>query len=172
MRKNMIVVHEKLWVVKEGWGWSNCFAYSQEAEAAVANLLGHRDAVLTEGNFPGYDYEHNGMKYEVKFQRTNGLRLEYRQSKSGKPSGVATTTADKWIVISTGLTMEGKLVGKIRAYDADVLREVVEQLVDPDSDGNTIVVNPKEVPHKWLGDVHFDSVARAWDLTSWTRKAR
>jgi hypothetical protein len=165
----MKIYHKDLWVVRSGWSWKNCFEYSNQAELAVANLLALPDPTITQGNFPGYDFESAGVKYEVKFQNTVDVRIEHHQAKSGKPSGILTSTADKWIVISKGWTNQRKLVGKIRSYDPAVLRNIVER---SPGESNFVTKNPKNVEHEWLGDVLWNDEQQYWDLSRWTRVGR
>lgn len=168
----MLVTHSSLFRVTPDWSWEDCFQYSNQAEIAVAALLGVSNPVVTEGYAPGYDFSSKGLKYEVKFQNTHRVNLEFKQEKSGSPSGVLTSTADWWIVVSTGITMQGEVVGKVRGYRTSTLQEIVQGYLNesPPSHIRYFTLTPRDIPHTWLGDVTWDPTTATWDVSQWTKR--
>jgi len=148
-----------------------CFAYSKQAESALAKLMGI-SATLAEGNHSEFDFTDNrtSKTYEVKFQFAHSITLEVAQSKTGVPSGVSVSTADYWVIVSKGFS-DG-VVGKVRKFNLADLKSVcsTDQL-DKLGESKRIIVDPRDVPHEWLGDVTIDEAARTWDLHTWARRA-
>ncbi len=171
----MLVHHRQLYTLVDNSeeSWNRCFMYSNRAEQALCKLIGIPEAEITQGYQPGYDAWWNGVKYEMKFQNTTALRVEFMQSATNHPSGLATTTADYWIVVSRG---ELDTVGKVRQYSTNTLRTHVSEWLQFSSqeqfEFGVAKLAPTNVQHNWLGDISWDTEEQIWDLTKWIRKGR
>ena len=169
----MLVFHPSLFQVTPNWSWDDCFRYSNKAELAVATLIGASNPIITEGYAPGYDFSAGGLKYEVKYQNTHLVNLEFKQEKTGVPSGIFTSTADWWIVVSTGVTMQGEVVGKVRGYRTPTLQQIVwDKITETGQIPNThyFTFGPRDLPHTWLGDVTWDPTTTTWDMSRWMKR--
>lgn len=169
----MQIYHERLYKVQPNWSWDNCFEYSKQAEFALATLLKMKQAQLSEGYFPEYDIRWRDYTFEVKYQNTTRLNVEFRQQKSGNPSGIVTSTANYWLVVSKGKTMDGAVVGKVRQYDTKTLRSTAMCEIDSGvGDARYLQLDPKKINHTWLGDVVWDDDTKSWDMSRWIRPGR
>lgn len=163
----MIVQHNQLWQTNPNWSLDHCFEYSKQAELALANLLNLPNPQLSKGFNNEYDIYSNNTTFEVKFQNTSKLRLEFRQANNFNPSGIAVSKSNFWIVICKGFTRDGYLVGKVRQYNTKSLKRHVRQTIDEDifTQYNYLQMNPRDVDHIWLGDIFVTQ--DTWDLSSW-----
>jgi hypothetical protein len=145
------------------------FEYSKQAEQALANLIGI-PCELAPGKFSAYDFTDplTDTTYEVKFQFKPSINIEFQQSKNTNPSGIATSTADYWLMVNTGWSKAHGLVGKVRKFAIADLKLAVEthQLGGLDH-GKYCVFDDRALPHEWLGDISIDDKLRMWDLTKW-----
>lgn len=172
----MIIEHDKLWKVAPGWSMLKCFEYSKVCEEALADLLGLTNRVIAEGNHKEFDFTDadTGETYEVKFQFHGTVDLEIEQSKTTNPSGVSVSTATYWLIVNTGVTKAGELVGKVRKYKLADLQYAIEtrRLAGMTEGKKKCKFDPRDLPHEWLGDIVVDRIARTWDLTAWKKQAQ
>lgn len=163
----MIVQHNLLWQTTSTWTLDKCFSYSKQVEQALADLLVLPNYSLSQGFDNRYDILSNVTTFEVKFQNTNKLRLEFRQSANFNPSGIAVSKSNYWVVVCKGYTRDGDCVGKIRQYNTKVLKQTTRQTITEElyNSSNYLSLDPRQVDHIWLGDIC--TTDNTWDLTHW-----
>lgn len=165
----MYLHHPDLYIIRPGHTMQDCFAYSKRAEQSLANLLS-LPCVLAEGNHSEHDFvdPSTGTTYEVKFQFKPLVTIEFEQANSTRPSGIAVSTADFWLIVNTSWTNAGEQVGKVRRYTLQSLQDAARQAES--TDGKTCTFNPRQLDHVWLGDIAIDPDTRTWDLTKWKKR--
>jgi len=141
------------------------FEYSNEVEKVVGKLIGrYLEAFMqdpTEGYSPEYDFKLNGTKIELKITSKFRPEIEFATA-DYNISGIQLTRSKYYLIISPGRS-KGILVGKLRLYDVNDLKEkvaigitegnIIRSKASDDSPGSLrIQISPKNINHHWLGD--------------------
>lgn len=174
----MIVVTHELGDIANGG-----FKKSKEAEQALLSLIARKKRTtyqvdVNEGKNTDWDGMLGNHHVEIKFSAktykgdnrlSNFFETHY---KSGEPSALLLTKADKYITVSPGWSNKYQmLTGKVRMWDVPGLLKVMEHFPIVEGDyGESGFFVPNKSPliaHEWIGDVFFDQAKYSYDLTKW-----
>lgn len=160
------------------------FAKSKLAEEALLSLIAHKRKTtysvdLTEGKNTDWDGMLGKHHVEIKFSAktfkgdkrlSNFFETHY---KSGQPSALLLTKAEKYITVSPGWSNRYQmLMGKIRIWNVSDLRSSIDnpfhlEEFDYGEKGFFIPNKSEIVKHDWVGDVFFDQAKFSYDLSKW-----
>ena len=164
-----MIIHEKLYKVANDWSYDDCFEYSKQAEMHLASLLQIEEYYHSRGYEPGFDIATENCAYEIKFQASELVFIEYRQSKSFLPSGICTTTSKYWLIVNHGRGQTGEIIGKVRQYAVETLRYVMLHTPPQLAYESRLGFSSWDIPHVWLGDIRWDNAVGAWDMSQFIR---
>lgn len=159
------------------------FQKSKMAEEALLKLVAGKRRTsytvdLSEGKNTDWDGTLGEEYVEIKFSAKE-YKGEQRLSnffethyKSGDPSALLLTKADKYITVSPGWSNKYQmLMGKVRSWSVPDLLSVMTKypLVEDDFGAKGFFVPNKSslINHEWIGDVFFDQAKCSYDLSKW-----
>ena len=102
--------------------------FGKKWEKIAAEIIGGETIFAPDGQFKGWDFMANGLKYEVKADRaaykygSNTMFIEYECNQ--KSSGISTTEADIWIyfmITPTSYTVYELLVSDLKQECANCI---------------------------------------------------
>lgn len=160
------------------------FQKSKEAEEALLALIAKKlrttySVDLSEGKNTDWDgmlgNDHVEIKYSAKTFKgekrlSNFFETHYR---SGKPSALLLTKAEKYITVSPGWSNKYQmLMGKVRIWKVSDLLKVMGnpyplEEFDYGEKGFFIPNKSPLIQHQWVGDVFFDQAACSYDISKW-----
>lgn len=173
----MIVVTYELGDLENGG-----FKKSKEAEEALLSLISKKRRTtfsvdINEGKNTDWDGMLGSDHVEIKFS-AKAYKGEHRLSnffethyKSGKPSALLLTKAEKYITVSPGWSNKYQmLTGKVRMWNVrDLLFKGMAHypIVEGDyGERGFFIPNKSElVTHDWVGDVFFDQAKCSYDIS-------
>lgn len=173
----MIVVTYELGDLQNGG-----FKKSKEAEEALLSLIARKRRTtysvdINEGKNTDWDgmlgADHVEIKYSAKTYKDERRLSNFFEThyKSGAPSALLLTKADKYITVSPGWSNKYKmLTGKVRIWNVkDLLFKAMAHypIVEGDyGESGFYVPNKSEVvTHDWVGDVFFDQAKCSYDIS-------
>ena len=174
----MIVVTHELGNLAQGG-----FAKSKLAEEALLKLISKKRGVsysvdLTEGKNTDWDgtlgRSHVEVKFSAKVYKGDNRLSNYFETnyKSGAPSALLLSKADKYITVTPGWSNKySMLTGKVRMWNRADLLNVMHQfpIVKDDYGASGFYIPNKSsiITHDWVGDVFFDQQQYSYDLSKW-----
>lgn len=174
----MLVVTHELADLENGG-----FQKSKLAEQTLLSLIARKKRIdyfvdIGEGKNTDWDGTLGKHHVEIKFSAKT-FKGEKRLSnffethyKSGKPSALLLTKADKYITVSPGWSNKYQmLTGKVRMWDVpDLLNAMTIFPIEEGDYGERGFFVPNKtsvVAHEWIGDLFFDQAACSYDLSKW-----
>ncbi len=125
-----MVIMEHLW--NHPAGGSAHFEYSKLKELELLTLVADMMKWPSargdrQGYNPGYDGWIGEKTFEVKFQSSAEMIIEYARY-DGTPSGISLSTADYWLLVNRS-SIKAKPAGKVRCLPTATLRDYVDQSI-------------------------------------------
>jgi len=163
------------------WGQTG-FDLTEAAERRITEMVfGNVIDHVSGGRSPEYDVQlKNGKKIEVKFTNSNKIFIETSRY-DGTPSGLSLTEADYYLIVHTGFFNRKigkvKLIPTVRLKALDVAEICETKAYKPwkeGSPGSRGFVIDRELGKAdgWQGNISFNEIADAFDLSGWTYKKR
>jgi hypothetical protein len=160
------------------------FQKSKQAEHALLNLISRKRRTtfsvdLGEGKNTDWDgmlgSDHVEIKFSAKVFKDDNRLANFFEThyKSGAPSALLLTKAEKYITVSPGWSNKYQmLTGKVRMWNVrDLLFKGMAHypIVEGDYGERGFFIPNKSalVSHDWIGDVFFDQAKCSYDLSKW-----
>ena len=117
----------------------NKYEYSEQVEETIRDIVVNTFSIkeysqVTTGYDPYKDFSINGHMIDLKISAKDDLEIEYARD-NGNPSAIALTDSDLYMTLTGGWTKirKGwKHVGKLRLFQVNQLKEIIEPLKDDD----------------------------------------
>lgn len=160
------------------------FELSKKAECELLRAIALKKKTtfsvdLKEGKNTDWDGKLGNDNVEIKFSAKT-FKGEKRLSnffethyKSGKPSALLLTKADKYITVSPGWSNKyGMLTGKVRIWNVKDLIRLIDnpyplETFDYGEKGFFIPNKSELIQHEWVGDVFYDQARCSFDISKW-----